>query len=63
MRRAYLLISIPALLVGIGYVLVLRRLGLEIHGGPFLGAAVAAISAVLLVRRYHKRKLRRHDQS
>jgi uncharacterized membrane protein YjjB (DUF3815 family) len=60
MRRAYLLIAIPAVLVGIAYVILLRRMGLEIHSGPFLGAAATAIAAVLLVRRYQKRKPRRH---
>ncbi|HZP34565.1 MAG TPA: hypothetical protein VFB23_14500 [Candidatus Acidoferrales bacterium] len=60
MRRAYFLIAIPAVLVGIAYVILLHRLGFEIHSAPFLGTAVAAIAAILLVRRYQKRKPRRH---
>jgi membrane protein implicated in regulation of membrane protease activity len=60
MRRAYLLIAIPAVLVGIAYVILLRRLGFQIQIAPFLGTAIAATAAVLLVRRYHKRKPRRH---
>lgn len=63
MRRAYLLIAIPAVLVGVGYVILLRRLGVQIHGGPFLGAGFAAVAAILIVRRYQRRKSRRHGNS
>jgi ABC-type Fe3+ transport system permease subunit len=63
MRRAYLLIAIPAALVGIAYVILLRRIGLQIHGGPFVGAAAVFVAAVLLVRRYQRRKSRRHGHS
>lgn len=59
MRRAYLLIAIPAVLVGIAYVIVLRRMELGINIAPFLGTAVAAVAAIVLVRRYQKRKPRR----
>jgi uncharacterized membrane protein YjjB (DUF3815 family) len=63
MRRAYLLIAIPGTLVVCGYVVVLRYLGVQIHAGPFLGSAAAAIVAILVVRRYQKRKSRRHGNS
>lgn len=63
MRRAYLLISIPAVLVGIAYVILLRHLALQIHAGPFLGAAAAAIAGILIVRRYQKRRPRRGGDS
>ena len=63
MRRAYLLIAIPAALVGFGYLIVLRRLGVQIHGGPFLGSVAAAIAAVLIVRHYQRRKSRRRGNS
>lgn len=63
MRRAYLLIAIPAVLVGVGYVILLRHLGVEIHGAPFLGAAGAAVAALLIVRHYQRRKSRRHGNS
>jgi uncharacterized membrane protein YjjB (DUF3815 family) len=63
MRRAYFLIAIPAALVALAYVFLLHYLGVRIHPGPFVGAAAAAISAVLIVRRYHKRKSRRHGSS
>jgi hypothetical protein len=63
MRRAYLLIAIPAALVGCGYVIVLRYLGVQLHAGPFLGSAAAAIAAILIVRHYLKRKSRGHGNS
>jgi ABC-type Fe3+ transport system permease subunit len=63
MRRAYLLIAIPAALVGVGYLILLRHLGAQIHGVPFLGTAAAAVAAILIVRRYQRRKSRRHGNS
>ena len=63
MRRAYLLIVIPAVVVGIAYVILLHYIGVPIHVGPFLGAAAAFIAAVLIVRRYQKRKAGRHGSS
>jgi ABC-type Fe3+ transport system permease subunit len=63
MRRAYFLIAIPAALVGVGYVILLRRIGVQIHAGPFLGAAAAFVAAILLVRHYQRRKSRRQGHS
>ncbi len=59
MRRAYFLIAIPAVLVGIAYVLLLRYIGVQIHIAPFLATAVLFITAVLLVRHFQKPKSRR----
>jgi putative effector of murein hydrolase LrgA (UPF0299 family) len=63
MRRAYFLIAIPAALVGIAYVILLHHVGVQIKAMPFLGTALAAIVAVLIVRHYQKRKTRRHGNS
>jgi hypothetical protein len=63
MRRAYLLIAVPAALVGIGYALVLRYIGVPVHGVPFGGAALAFVAAILIVRHYQRRKSRRHGNS
>lgn len=63
MRRAYLLITLPALLVGIGYVVLLNHLGVQIRNGPFLGAGAAFIAAILIVRHYQRRKSRRRGNS
>jgi ABC-type spermidine/putrescine transport system permease subunit II len=59
MRRAYLLIVVPAAIVGIFYLAIFHSLGMTIGWAPFLGAAVAFIAALILVRRYQQRKLRR----
>jgi ABC-type spermidine/putrescine transport system permease subunit II len=63
MRRAYLLIVIPGVVVGIAYVILLHYIGVTIHVGPFLGAAAAFVAAVLIVRHFQKRKSRRHGSS
>jgi len=63
MRRAYLLIAIPAVLVGTAYVILLRHIGVQIHPGPFVGTAAAFIAAILIVRRHQRRKSRRHGNS
>jgi ABC-type Fe3+ transport system permease subunit len=62
-HRAYFLIVIPAVLVGVGYVILLRHLGVQIHGGPFLGTAGAFVAAILIVRQYQRRKSRRRGNS
>ena len=59
MRRAYLLIVIPALLAGACYFLVFRSVGLTIRPAPFLGAAGGFAAAVFLVRFYRRRHMRR----
>ena len=63
MRRAYLLIAIPAVLVGISYVFLLHYVGMPINPAPFLGTAAAFIAAILMVRYFQKRKSRRHGRS
>jgi len=62
-RRAYFLIVIPAGLVGVAYLIVLRHLGMQIHGGPFLGTAGAFVAAIWIVRQYQRRKSRRRGDS
>jgi ABC-type spermidine/putrescine transport system permease subunit II len=59
MRRAYLLIVVPAAVVGVFYLAIFHSLGMPIGLAPFLGAAGAFIAAVFFVRRYQQRKLRR----
>lgn len=59
MRLAYMLIVLPAVFVGIGYFIVFHAMGMEIKLGPFIGAAVAIVAAVLIVRHYQKRKVGR----
>lgn len=59
MRRAYLLIVIPAAVVGVFYLAIFHSLGLAVSWAPFLGTAVLFVGALLLVRRYQRRKVRR----
>jgi hypothetical protein len=59
MRRAYLLIAVPAAIVGIFYLAIFHALSMPVGWAPFLGTAGVFIAALLLVRRYQQRKLRR----
>ena len=63
MRRAYLLIVLPAVVVGIFYFAIFHALGMEIHAAPFLGAAAAIVAGLLTVRHYQRRKARRPGRS
>jgi hypothetical protein len=55
-QRAFLIVLIPALVVGIFYVAVFRGLGLGLSPLPFLGAAAALAAGLIGVRRYQRRK-------
>jgi len=59
MNRAYLLVTIPAALVGIFYFVVFRSAGMEVHAAPFLGALGAFVAGLLMVRYFQRRKARR----
>jgi hypothetical protein len=59
MRRAYLLIAIPPAAVGILYFVIFRSFGMAIGPAPFLGALVAFVAAVLIVRHYQRKSGRR----
>ena len=48
MRRAYLLIVVPAAIVGIFYLAIFHSLGMPIGWAPFLGAAGAFVAALIL---------------
>jgi hypothetical protein len=61
--RAYLLIILPAAIVGVGYFVIFHSLGLEMTPAPFLGALAAFAVALFLVRRYSNRKARRPGRS
>lgn len=63
MRNAYLLIAIPAAVVGVAYVILLRYMGVPVHAGPFVGTGAAFVAAIFIVRHYQKRKSRRRGSS
>jgi hypothetical protein len=59
MGRAYLLIVVPAAVVGIFYLAIFHGLGMAVGWAPFLGSAAAFAAALFFVRRYQRRKVRR----
>jgi hypothetical protein len=59
MRFAYLLIILPAVIVGIFYLLVFYEAGMSVSAAPFLGALGAFVAALLLVRYFQRRKAKR----
>lgn len=59
MSRAYVLIAIPAVVVGIFYLAIFHSLGMPVHAAPFLGAAAVFATAIFFVRRYQRKKARR----
>jgi ABC-type spermidine/putrescine transport system permease subunit II len=62
MRLAYLLIALPAVIVGIFYLAIFHSLGMPVGWAPFLGTAAVFATALILVRRYQQRKLRRSSR-
>ena len=56
MRRAYLIIVLPAAVVAAFYVAIFQGLGFDIRLAPFLGTAAAFLGALLGVWRYQRRK-------
>jgi ABC-type spermidine/putrescine transport system permease subunit II len=59
MNRSFLIIILPAIAVGLGYLLVFRWLGFALDPFRFVGAGIVVIAAVILVQRYQKRKASR----
>jgi hypothetical protein len=56
MNRSFLIILLPALAVGFGYLFMFHWLGFAVRPYPFLGAAAVFIAAVILVQRRQRRK-------
>ena len=56
MNRSFLIIVLPAIAVGLGYIFVLRWLGYELEPFRFVAAGVVVVAAVVLVHRYQRRK-------
>ena len=56
MNRSFLIIILPAVAVGLGYILVFRWLGFALEPFRFVGAAVVIVAAVILVQRRQRRK-------
>ena len=62
MNRSFLIIIVPAIAVGLGYILVLRWLGYELEPFRFVMAGIVAVSAVIVVQWYQRRKAARRGR-
>jgi hypothetical protein len=59
MNRSFLIVIVPALAVGLGYLLMFHWLGFALEPFRFVGAAVLIVGAVILVQRRQRRKATR----
>jgi ABC-type spermidine/putrescine transport system permease subunit II len=62
MNRSFLIIILPAIAVGLGYIFVLRWLGYELEPLRFVVAGVVTVAAVILVQRHQRRKASRRSR-
>ena len=58
MNRAFLIVLIPAVLVGFGYFFVFRHVGIPVRPIPLAMATLGFLVAAGLVHRYQRRKRR-----
>jgi ABC-type spermidine/putrescine transport system permease subunit II len=56
MNRSFLIVILPAIAVGLGYLFMFHRLGLALDPFRFIGAAVVLAAAIFLVQRRRHRK-------
>ncbi len=59
MNRSFLIVIVPALAVGLGYLLMFHWLGFTLEPLRFVGAAILIVGAVILVQRRQRRKATR----
>jgi threonine/homoserine/homoserine lactone efflux protein len=59
MNRSFLIVIVPALAVGLGYLLMFHWLGFALEPLRFVGAAILIVGAVILVQRRQRRKATR----
>jgi len=60
MNRSFLIVILPAIAVGLAYILVLRWLGYEIQPFRFVIAGVVVLTAILVVQRQRRKAGRRN---
>lgn len=56
MNRSFLIVILPAIAVGLGYLFMFHWLGFALEPFRFVGAAILIIAAVILVQRRQRRK-------
>ena len=59
MNRSFLIVILPAIFVGLGYVFMFHWLGFALEPFRFVGAAILVIAAVILVQKRQRRKAQR----
>ncbi|HWF12220.1 MAG TPA: hypothetical protein VG272_00665 [Candidatus Acidoferrales bacterium] len=59
MNRSFLIVIVPAIAVGLGYLLMFHWLGFALEPFRFVGAAILFVGAVILVHRRQRRKAKR----
>jgi len=57
MNRSFLIIILPAIAVGLGYILTFHWLGYALEPFRFVAAAIVVAAAVILVQRRKRRKV------
>jgi ABC-type spermidine/putrescine transport system permease subunit II len=57
MNRSFLIIILPAIAVGLGYLFMFHWLGYALEPFRFVGAAIVVVAAVILVQRRKRRKI------
>ena len=55
MNRSFLIVIVPAVAVGLGYLFMFHWLGFALEPFRFIGAAVLLAAAVYLVRRQRRK--------
>jgi hypothetical protein len=57
MNRSFLIVILPAVAVGLGYLLVFHWRGFALEPFRFVAAAALVVTAVILVQRHKRRKI------
>jgi ABC-type spermidine/putrescine transport system permease subunit II len=57
MNGSFLIILVPAIAVGLGYILMFHWLGYALEPFRFVVAAIVVVAAVILVQRRKRRKV------
>ena len=59
MNRSFLIVILPAIFVGLGYIFMFHWLGLVLEPFRLVGAAIVVVAAVILVQKRQRRKAQR----
>lgn len=59
MNRSFLIVIVPAIAVGLGYLFMFHWLGFALEPFRFIGAAIVIVGAIFLVQRRRRRKASR----